>query len=264
MPKRASTSRSTVTPPSRRPCGRAPPRGCATRSLFSSVAVAATGVAVSGGVLAGPRDDRRRRARRLDGGVRRRRPRRAAAHERRSWPSAAPACVSRSADRRAGHRPGQGRRAARERRPGRRPDREADADATPATSPGRCCRLRLLRQPVLLPRPALRRRERLARRRRQPDVRGVRHPAGAARREDGLRRRRLGDQPGDPDQWGLGYIRDRYGTPCGAWTTSSSATAGTEPTPAERCGPGRAQGWVIDSTSRAASSSSSVISPRST
>jgi hypothetical protein len=30
-------------------------------------------------------------------------------------------------------------------------------------------------------------------------------------------RGRLGDQPGYPDQWGLGYIKGRYGSPCNAW-----------------------------------------------
>jgi hypothetical protein len=51
--------------------------------------------------------------------------------------------------------------------------------------------------------------ERLGRPRRQPDLLGLRHPAGAARREDGDRGRRLGDQPGDADPVGTGLHRGR-------------------------------------------------------
>ncbi len=47
-------------------------------------------------------------------------------------------------------------------------------------------------------------RERVAHRRRQPELLGVRHPAGAARLQDGLGRPRLGDQPGHPDPLGPG------------------------------------------------------------
>ena len=61
-------------------------------------------------------------------------------------------------------------------------------------------------------------RERLERARRQPVVVRLRHPAGAARLQDGLGRLGLGEQRRHPDPWGLGYIQGRYGTPCGAWS----------------------------------------------
>ena len=38
--------------------------------------------------------------------------------------------------------------------------------------------------------------------------------------------------PATQIRWGLGYIRDRYGSPCGAWNASSRPTTGTEPQPA--------------------------------
>src|SRR5215467_9336725 len=46
--------------------------------------------------------------------------------------------------------------------------------------------------------------ERLERLRLQPQQRGVRHPAGAARLEDGQRRPGLAEQRGDPDPVGPG------------------------------------------------------------
>ena len=59
--------------------------------------------------------------------------------------------------------------------------------------------------------------------RRQPELLGLRHPAGAARLQDGLGRRRLGaTNPVTQIKWGLGYIQDRYGSPCGAWGHSQS------------------------------------------
>ena len=59
----------------------------------------------------------------------------------------------------------------------------------------------------------------------------VRHPAGAARLEDGLVRRRLEDQPGHPDQVGPELHRGRYGTPCSAWSHSQPATGTEAPAP---------------------------------
>ena len=58
--------------------------------------------------------------------------------------------------------------------------------------------------------------------RREPERR-VRHPAGAARLQDGLGRRRLADNAETQIKWGLGYIRSRYGTPCGAWSLLAGA-----------------------------------------
>ena len=56
----------------------------------------------------------------------------------------------------------------------------------------------------------------------EPQLRRVRHPAGPARIEDGLRRQRLADQPGHPDHWALGYMKNRYGSPCAAWSFKRS------------------------------------------
>ena len=56
--------------------------------------------------------------------------------------------------------------------------------------------------PVPLPEPALGPRVRLEPRRGQPDLRRVRHPPGAARREDGISRAGLGHQPLHPDHLG--------------------------------------------------------------
>ena len=53
-------------------------------------------------------------------------------------------------------------------------------------------------------------------------LRCLRHPAVAARLEDGQRRRRLADQPGHPDQVGPGLHPGRYGSPCGAWGHSQA------------------------------------------
>lgn len=44
------------------------------------------------------------------------------------------------------------------------------------------------------------------------------HPAGPTGLEDGLGRCRLGDQPVTQIRWGLGYIKNVYGTPCNAWS----------------------------------------------
>ena len=85
---------------------------------------------------------------------------------------------------------------------------------------------------------------------------GLRHPAGPARLQDGLRRRRLGDQPGHPDPLGSRLHRGPLRLARAAPGATARATAGT--------GPRAGQGWVIDSTSRASSSCSSVSSPRST
>ena len=63
-------------------------------------------------------------------------------------------------------------------------------------------RLRLEQRPVLLPRLALHARERLEPRRAQPVLRRTRHPAVAARRQDGRLRRRLVHQPRDPARVG--------------------------------------------------------------
>ena len=69
-------------------------------------------------------------------------------------------------------------------------DREEDA-----------AQLRVDVRPVQLPRPDVEPRERLAGRRREPE-RGIRHPAGAARLEDGLGRAELADRRDHPDQVG--------------------------------------------------------------
>ena len=61
--------------------------------------------------------------------------------------------------------------------------------------------VQLGRGPVLLPRPDVDARERLAHRRRQPE-RGLRHPAGAARQQDGRLRLGLADQRHHPDHVG--------------------------------------------------------------
>ena len=45
----------------------------------------------------------------------------------------------------------------------------------------------------------------------------LRHPAGAARLQDGRGRRDWRTNPATQILWGLRYIGDSYGTPCGAW-----------------------------------------------
>ena len=79
---------------------------------------------------------------------------------------------------------------------------------------------------IRLPRTPCGRANRTGIQRLQRQQRCIRHPAVAARQQDGDRRRRLGDQPGDADHLGLGYIAGRYETPCGAWA-HSGAQAGT-------------------------------------
>ena len=56
-------------------------------------------------------------------------------------------------------------------------------------------------------------RVRLAVERHEPHVGRVRHPAVLSRVEARGRRKRLEGQRGDPDQMGLQYIKQRYGSP---------------------------------------------------
>ena len=105
-------------------------------------------------------------------------------------------------------------------------------------------------------------RERLERARRQPVVVRLRHPAGAARLEDGLGRLGLGEQRGHPDPVGPrlhpGPLRQpvqRLGLQAGPRLVLIH-----RPVRTATCGR-TAQGWVIDATSSAASSCSSVRSP---
>ena len=164
--------------------------------MLSSVAVAATGVAVSGGVLASPaRPASATRPQDLGAPLGRpaeRQPTRRAPHRQ----------VSRSADRRDAADPAKAGRPGRRRRPGDDPPREHRRRRPARHRPGAAAAVRLLLRPVRLPGLAVGGRERLARRRRQPDLLGLRHPAGAARLQDGLGRPRLGDQPGHPDHVG--------------------------------------------------------------
>ena len=48
--------------------------------------------------------------------------------------------------------------------------------------------------------------------------RGLRHPAGGARFEDGQRGSGLETNASTQIKWGLGYIKDTYGSPCAAWS----------------------------------------------
>ena len=89
---------------------------------------------------------------------------------------------------------------------------------TPVDRAGHAGLIRLVRQPVLLPGAAVGRREWLERDREQSVHRGLRHPAGDARLEDGQRRPRLAGQRGHPDPLGPGYIKSTYGSPCVAWS----------------------------------------------
>ena len=119
--------------------------------------------------------------------------------------------VSRS-DRRDAGRPGQGGGAV----PADGPAVTRTEDL-PTSDPrddrqGAARRVRLLLGPVRLPRLPLTRRERLARRRRQPDVVGVRHPAGAARAPRWPRPAPTGPPTRSPRS-------------AGAWATSRTATA---------------------------------------
>ena len=84
-------------------------------------------------------------------------------------------------------------------------------------------RLRLRRQPVLVPQLAVDPREQLALHRDEPVLRRIRDPAGPARLEDGQRGRGLPHQPRHPDQVGPRlHPSSVYGTPCGAWAHSQS------------------------------------------
>ena len=77
-----------------------------------------------------------------------------------------------------------------------------------------CCRLRLGRGPVRLPRLALDERERLEHKADEPLLGCLRHPAVAARLQDGHRRPRLARPTRPPRSSGAwSYIQERYGTP---------------------------------------------------
>ena len=115
-------------------------------------------------------------------------------------------------------------------------------------------------------------------------LRCLRHPAVAAGLEDVQRRPPTGStNPATQIKWGLGYIQERYGSPCAAWGHSpghrlvliGSSTARTHRatrTPrsgaAGRCRRQGAGGYrggrVMASTSSASSSCSSVRSPAAT
>ena len=56
-----------------------------------------------------------------------------------------------------------------------------------------------------------------------PTLLGVRHPAGAARLQDGLRRPDWANNPETQIRWGLGYIKRRYGSACAAWSFKQGA-----------------------------------------
>ena len=96
------------------------------------------------------------------------------------------------------------------------------SDADPRDDrPGPAGGVRVLARPVHLPRLALHPRVQLERLRRQPHPR----PPTASRRRCPARRwPSVGPDwetnPVTQIRWGLGYIQDRYGTPCGAWSHS--------------------------------------------
>ena len=50
----------------------------------------------------------------------------------------------------------------------------------------------------------------------------LRHPAGAARFQDGKRRADWQTNPATQIRWGLGYIKQVYGSPCAAWSHEQS------------------------------------------
>ena len=64
---------------------------------------------------------------------------------------------------------------------------------------------------------------RLERARGQPELLGVRHPAGAARLEDVLAGPNWEDNAETQIRWGLGYIKGRYGSACSAWSFKQGA-----------------------------------------
>ena len=90
-------------------------------------------------------------------------------------------------------------------------------------------RTRLGRRSVRLPRRAVEQGVRLARERVQRRQRRVRHPAVPARQQDGQRRRRLGDQPGDADHVGSRLHRRPLRHPVRRVGALRVASAGTEP-----------------------------------
>ncbi|CAA9377907.1 MAG: hypothetical protein AVDCRST_MAG06-715, partial [uncultured Nocardioides sp.] len=104
-----------------------------------------------------------------------------------------------------GHRPGQEGGAVAWPGPRDHAHREPRRRRPPADRPGPARRARLRRLAVLLPRRALRQREQLAHRRRQPHLLGVRHPAGAHRHPRPARR--LPDVRGVADPLGAGLHR---------------------------------------------------------
>ncbi len=204
-------------------------KGIRKSVLFSGVAVAATGIAVSSGILMksegpgnaasaalasanlGQRPPLRRRAGRRSPPPARRPPRHRVAlgpphHGRRRQGL--------------GTQPGLGRPGHRD----RGPHQPGPAHHRPGDAPG----LRLRQRPVLLPRLALRERERLERARGQPVVLRLRHPSGAPGLEDGHGRLGLGRTTRPPRSAGASATSRAATAPRAAPGPSSRATTGTE------------------------------------
>ena len=181
--------------------------------------------------------------------------------------------------RRPSPRPRPGRpgppRGAPTRRPATRPagpgGQEAGAGrqrpAGPARrGPGDARRVRLRREPVELPGQPLDGRERLELHRRQLLLGRLRHPAVAARLEDGVG---VGadwqTNPVTQIRWGLQYIKSSYGSPCNAWSHLAvplPALVLSQPTNAAPVHPGRRSATSGRSGYRAGGSSPARRAPR--
>ena len=201
--------------------------------MFSGVAVAATGIAVSSGIVMksdGPGNAGLRRAGRGHARPAARRPERPARHRRRPRP-AAPRPASRSDRRTSVDAVKKSRAQPGLRRPGHR-DRGPHQPGPPHHRPRDALRLRLRRRPVLLPRLALRRARAAGTstpttRRRRPTASRRRCPARRWPRP--ARTGRTTPPPRSSGGWlHQGQLRHARAAP-GA---SSRATTGTEPIPA--------------------------------